>query len=124
MKENSYESFYISFCVILYGVCIQVPTLNLTLQAWSLYRTYFQLQLCIYEYIALGSLTARTSDSHSEDQLPEDVTHEREAYCLVALPYFRLGMLTSYEVNCLRVLLPHDVIVVATFSGAIISSLI
>jgi hypothetical protein len=84
MKENSCESFCIGLCVILHDVCVQVPTLNLILQALSLYRIYFQLQFCFYEYIELGNPAARTSDSQSESNLPKDVMHETEANCLQA----------------------------------------
>ena len=58
-------------------------------QALSLYRISFQLQFCFCEYIELGNLAARTSDSQTEGKLPRDVRHEAEAYCLQTLVLFQ-----------------------------------
>jgi len=101
MKENSCEISCLSLCVVLHGVCIQVPTLKLIMQAFSLYRISFQLQLCLKEYIELRNLAARTSDSQSEGKLPKDVMHETEAYCLQAIVLF-----PARHANVLRTKLP------------------
>lgn len=103
MKQAANERKFlcISSYVILHGVCIEVPTLNLILQALSLYRISFQLKFCFYEYIELGNLAARTSDSQSEDKLPKDIMHKTEAYCLQALVLF-----PARHANVLRTKLP------------------
>jgi hypothetical protein len=91
----------VSLCVMLHGVCIKVPTLNLILKILSLYRISFQLQFCFYYYVELGNLAARTSDSQSENKLPKGVMRGTEAYCLQALVLF-----PARHVNVLRTKLP------------------
>jgi len=88
MKENSCESSCVSSCILLHGVCLQVPNLNLILQAFSFYRISFQLQFFFKEYVELGNLAARASDLQSEGKIPKGVMHETEAYCIQALVLF------------------------------------